>query len=113
MFFRPLCKKAATGYLKVSAYGAGIGGAMGGIYSLTLSSLAFADNVQRSQAHTYTGKIADGLKGGLSVTAAFVGIGACIGGAPITYPLFKLYDYRYKQLQKETAEINTSPKNKR
>ena len=108
MFFRPLCKKAATGYLKVTAYGAGIGGAMGGIYSLTLSPLAFADNVQRSQAQTLPGQIADGTKGALFVTAAFVGIGACIGSAPITYPAFKLYER-----QKETAEINTSPKNKR
>ena len=104
MFFRA-AKNLGGFYLKVSGAGALTGGLVGAGISGVFVIPSFASGVAGSDAETMPGRFADGIKMVGIVSGSIIGTGMCIGGAPVTYPAFKLYEKVHKKF--EHKEENT------
>lgn len=59
------------------------------------SGVGFAVGLGDSEAQTFPGQLADGMKG----SAKTILRGAAIGGAPVTYPTFKAYEYASNKMR--------------
>src|SRR5690348_15548209 len=98
MFLRSV-KNVARVYLKCSAYTAGVAGIGMAAISLPHASQKFGDGVKNSKAHSKLGLFADGIRESAPVLGNAAAVGAMIGGAPVTYPLFKLSERVYRQFK--------------
>jgi hypothetical protein len=96
-----ITRNIGTEYVKVSAYGAAAGGAVCAAASGILTLPTFFDGAEYSKAATFPGKMVDGFESVGRLWVGLVVLGMCVGGAPVTYPVFKLCTHVMSDVEEE------------